>query len=335
MLSEKHPYFEHAEAKFWVAVDNGRPVARISAQIDQLATPNEQGKIGFFGMFESINDTALVRELFVQAEAWLKSKGCVSARGPFSLSINQESGLLVKGFDTPAFFMMGHAQPYYKDLLEACGYQKAKDLFAWFDETDFVHPPAMRRVIDRYADRICLRDLNTKQVDQELKLILSLFNEAWANNWGFIPFTEHEFMHMGKEMLQIVPANYFAIAEIDNEPAGFIVMLPNLNEITRDLNGKLLPMGIFKLLWRMRFNPPRSVRVPLMGVKQKYQNQMIGSALAFLLIGNIKKTALEKGIRTHEMSWVLEDNMRLNKILASLGGEQYKTYRIFEKVLLT
>lgn len=335
MLSAQHPFFEHAEAKFWVALQNGIPVARISAQIDQLAAPGEHGKIGFFGMFESINDESIAADLIEHAETWLQSKGCVSCRGPFSLSINQESGLLIKGFDTPPFLMMGHALPYYQDLLAAHGYRKAKDLYAWFDETDFVHPPAMRRVMQRYQDRIVLRDLNSKQIEHELKLMLALYNEAWANNWGFIPFTEKEFMHMGKEMLQIIPANYFSIAEIDGEPAGFIVMMPNLNEIIGDLNGNLLPTGVFKLLWRMRFAPPRSVRVPLMGIKQQYQNQMIGSALAFMLIGKIKKTALEIGITTHEMSWVLEDNTRLNKILASLGGQQYKTYRIFEKQLVT
>jgi GNAT superfamily N-acetyltransferase len=332
-LAPSNPYFEHAKVKFWLAYKGNQIVGRISAQVDQLATPVETGAVGFFGMFECDDDQAVADALLNEAEKWLHSQGCKVVRGPFNLSVNQESGLLIDGFTTPPFFMMGHAMPYYEQLLLAGHYKKAKDLYAWFDQTDFNHPPAMKRVIERYDDKITLRDFDLKNTRQELLMICNLFNEAWENNWGFIPITENEFLHMGKEMLQIIPANYFKIAEIDGQPAGFIVMMPNLNESIKDLNGKLFPTGLFKLLWRLKFSRPKSVRVPLMGIKQKYQNQLIGSALAFLLIGKVKEVALSEGIRTHEMSWVLEDNTRLNKILASLGGQKYKTYRIYEKVL--
>ena len=212
-------------------------------------------------------------------------------------------------------------------------YQKVKDLYAWFNHTDFQYPVVMQRLMQRYEKRVVIRDLNKKYLTQELKLMLEIFNDAWINNWGFVPFTEKEFLHLGKEMLQIFPPENFKIAEYDNEPVGMIVMLSNLNEVIKDLNGKLLFTGVVKLLWRLKFSPPRSVRVPLMGIKQKYQNQLIGSALAFMLIGKIQQTALKVGIKTHEMSWVLEDNDRLNKILESLGSRRYKTYRVFEKRL--
>ena len=312
---------------------DGVLVGRISAQIDQLAPESTSGLIGFFGFFECIDDANVALELLQNAEGWLKRHGCMLVRGPFSLSINQESGLLVEGFDTQPFVMMGHAKPYYQQLLIKCGYQKIRDLYAWFNHTDFQHPPVMQRLMQRYENRIAIRDLNKKFLKQELKLMLEIFNDAWTNNWGFIPFTENEFMHLGKEMLQLFPPEYFKIAEYDGEPVGMIVMLSNLNEVIKDLNGKLLFSGIIKLLWRLKFSPPRSVRVPLMGIRQKYQNQLIGSALAFMLIGKIQETALAVGITTHEMSWVLEDNTRLNKILESLGGHRYKTYRVFEKHL--
>lgn len=332
-LAPGNPYFEHAKVRFWLAYLEGQIVGRISAQVDQLAIPLAAGKVGFFGMFECLENQHVAHALFLTAEKWLQLQGCKVVRGPFNLSINQESGLLVDGFGTPPFFMMGHSAPYYEELVLANHYVKAKDLYAWFDQTNFEHPPAMKRVIERYDNKIKLRDFDKKNTKQELLLIRDLFNEAWEKNWGFIPITENEFLHMGKEMLQIIPVDYFKIAEIEGEPAGFIVMMPNLNESIKDLDGKLLPTGIFKLIWRLKFSPPKSVRVPLMGIKQKFQNQLIGSALAFMLIGKVKELALSQGISTHEMSWVLEDNTRLNKILASLGGEKYKTYRVYEKVL--
>ena len=329
LLAPNNPYFEHANARFWLATLNGILLGRISAQVDQLA----EQSVGFFGMFECIENTEIALALFTHAEEWLKTQGCNVVRGPFSLSINQESGLLVDGLDTPAFVMMGHAKPYYSNLLATCGYSKAKDLYAWFNKTDFQRPPAMQRLLRRYQNKVILRDLNKKKIKQELMLVLDIFNDAWINNWGFIPFTEKEFMHLGQEMLQFFPPEYFKIAEYDGDPAGMIVMLPNLNEIIKDLNGKLLFSGIFKLLWRLKFSPPNSGRVPLMGIKKTYQNQLVGSAIAFMLIGAMQDTMLENDIVTHEMSWVLEDNVRLNKILESLGGYRYKTYRVFEKQL--
>ena len=329
LLAPDNPYFEHASARFWLATLNGVVLGRISAQIDQLA----EQSVGFFGMFECIESSEIASELFAHAEDWLKAQGCTIVRGPFSLSINQESGLLIEGLDTPAFVMMGHAKSYYPKLLATCGYGKVKDLYAWFNETDFQRPPAMQRLLQRYQSKVVLRDLNKKKIKQELLLVLDIFNDAWTNNWGFIPFTEKEFMHLGQEMLKFFPPEYFKIAEYEGEPAGMIVMLPNLNEVIKDLNGRLLFSGIFKLLWRLKFSPPSSGRVPLMGIKKIYQNQLVGSAIAFMLIGAMQETMLENGIVTHEMSWVLEDNVRLNKILESLGGYRYKTYRVFEKNL--
>ena len=333
LLSPKHPYFEHAQVKFWLAFQNEKLVGRISAQFDELKSSSDSEIIGYFGMFECTQNLEVAQQLFGQAEKWLLQHGCKVIRGPFSLSINQESGLLVDGFDTPPYIMMGHAQPYYQELLTGCGYYKAKDLYAWFNQSEFTDPPAMLRLVSRYQERIVLRNVNKKQFDRDIKIMMDIFNNAWSNNWGFIPFTLKEFIHLGKEMLQLIPADHFKIAELDGEPVGMVAGLPNFNQITRDLNGKLLPFGFIKLLWRLKFSPPTTGRVALMGIKQQYQNQLIGSALAFLLIKEIKQVARNTGVTEHEMSWVLEDNTRLNKILESLGGKRYKTYRVYEKRL--
>ncbi len=333
LLSPKHPYFEHAQARFWIAYRGSEAVGRISAQFDQLKPLNESSSVGYFGMFECVNDYKVAKELFKAAEGWLDQYKVDVIRGPFNLSINQESGLLVDGFETSPYIMMGHARPYYEKLIEDNYYRKAKDLYAWFNQSEFKNPPAMQRLAERYEDRIMLRDVNKKHIARDIKIMMEVFNDAWANNWGFIPFTENEFVHLGNEMLQLIPASHFKIAEIDGEAVGMVAGLPNFNQIIKDLNGKLWVTGVFKLLWRLKFSPPTTGRVALLGIKQKYQNQLIGSALAFLLIGKIKEVAHDTGVIEHEMSWVLEDNQRLNKILESLGGSRYKTYRIFEKYL--
>ncbi len=333
LLSSKHPYFEHAQARFWIVYKDSKAVGRISAQFDQLKPLSDQESVGYFGMFECIDDIEIAAELFAQAEQWVASHQCALIRGPFSLSINQESGLLIDGFDKQPYIMMGHAKRYYQNLFDSNHYEKAKDLYAWLNKWDFENPPAMQRILKRYEKRIVLRDIDKNNIQADMKIMLDIFNDSWANNWGFIPFTENEFMHLGEEMLQLISPDHFKIAEFEGKPAGMVVGLPNFNEITKDLNGRLLPTGIFKLLWRLKFARPTSGRGALLGIKQEYQNHMKGSALALTLIGKFKEFAIEVGFKQHELSWVLEDNVRLNKILEGLGATQYKTYRVFEKRL--
>jgi hypothetical protein len=333
LLSPKHPYFEHAQARFWIAYKDGKAVGRISAQKDQLKPISDLESVGYFGLFECIDDAEIAGALFAQAEQWLVSHQCVLIRGPFSLSINQESGLLINGFESQPYIMMGHAKRYYQNLFERNHYQKAKDLYAWLNKWDFENPPAMQRILKRYEKRIVLRDIDKNNIETDMKIMLDIFNNSWADNWGFIPFTENEFLHLGNEMLQLISPNHFKIAEFEGKPAGMVVGLPNFNEIIKDLNGRLFPVGIFKFLWRLKFSRPASGRGALLGIKQEYQNHMKGSALALTLIGKFKEFAIEVGFQQHELSWVLEDNLRLNKILESLGATQYKTYRVFEKRL--
>ncbi|OUV63666.1 MAG: hypothetical protein CBC79_01295 [Gammaproteobacteria bacterium TMED119] len=332
-LSPKHPYFEHAEARFWLAFKDTQPVARISAQVDQLQARSDCDKVGCFGNFECIDDHQLAAQLFTAAENWLSDRGCQRVRGPFNLSINQECGLLLDNYAQPPTIMMGHSRPYYPALLEQQHYLKVKDLIAWWNRSDFEYTPAMQRLIDRYQARVEIRNIKPKQFSSDIESMLDIFNDAWINNWGFVPFTKNEFFHLGKELLQFFPARYFKIAEYQGQAVGMIALLPNINELISDLRGKLLPFGWLKLLWRMKFAPPKTARMALLGIKREYQNNMLGSAMVFMLMDQIRKEGLADGYYEHEMSWVLEDNERLNKMLKSIGGRPYKTYRLYEKVL--
>jgi hypothetical protein len=333
-LAQDNPYFQHAKVQLWVArCPKGNILGRISAQMDQLGPKMAGERVGSFGMFECINHRHVAYALLCTAQDWLREQGCTLVTGPFNLSINQESGLLVEGFDCPPYIMMGHALPYYPPLIEYAGFTKARDLYAWHIRSDFKHTPAITALQNKYCSRIRVRPINKKELERDLELFLDIFNDAWSENWGFIPFTRAEFHKLSEEILKIVPVDLFRIAELDGEAVGMIVMLPNFNEWIADLGGRLWPVGIFKLIWRLRFATPKTGRVALMGVKRSIQNSLAGSAVAFLLIVSLQQVVVPRGIQNVEMSWVLEDNHRLNKMLGSIGGYRYKTYRIYQKRL--
>ena len=334
-LHPKHPFFKHAKARFWLLKRDGQNIGRISAQVDQLAWQHDMPGMGFIGNFDCIDDVEVAKCLFSAAEVWLSENGCDQVRGPFSLSINQESGCLIDGFDTPPFPMMGHAMPYYQTLYEANGYAKAKDLYAWKSDADRSFPAAMQRILSQHKGRCVMRDFDRKHYKRDLLIMLDLFNDAWRKNWGFIPFTEEEFLLIGKEMMQIVPTDFIKFAEVEGKAAAFVAYIPNINSLIGDLKGKLFPFGFLKLLYRLRFAPAKSGRIALMGIRQEFQNSLMGSTLTFMLLHELHLSTVAKGYNTVEMSWVLEDNKRLNKVMQSTGGKRYKTYRVFEKKLMS
>lgn len=335
--ADKNPYFQHAEVKLWLACQNGKPVGRISAQVDQLVPKTHGIKTGHFGFFDCFEDQAIANALLDVAFEWLKSKGMVEIIGPFSLSINEETGMLVDGFDTPPSLMMGHAMPYYQTLIENYGLTKIKDVWAYYlDITKEALPPAIDKLVKRSLDNpaITLRKINMKNYEQDLKTILDIFNDAWTENWKFLPFTEAELNHAVKEMKLLIREDFTYIAEVDGVPQAMMVTLPNLNEIIADFNGRLLPFNIFKLLWRLKIKPDyKTVRVPLMGVRKDMQNSRIGGALAFALIEKCRENAIKAGCTHAELSWVLEENTRLSKMLETIGCWKYKTYRLFSQKL--
>ena len=332
-LTAHNPFFKHARWQAWTARYNGRLVGRVSAQIDRLYHDRHGQKVGYFGMLEAEDNTELFTTLLRTAENWLRDQGMQQVRGPFNLSINEECGLLTDGFDTPPYIMMGHARPYYARQVEAAGYAKAKDLLAYHIAADFEAPHIMTRLAEKAARRVSVRGLRRKQLRQELEILRDIFNDAWFNNWGFVPFTEAEFADIGELLTLLVDDDFVQIAEINGRPVAMIVALPNINEIIRDLNGRLLPFGWLKLLWRLKVRYPTTARIPLMGVRREYQHTRLGPALAFMVIDAVRPGVIRRGIRAVELSWILEDNDGMRNMIETLGGVVYKRYRIYEKDL--
>lgn len=331
-LSPKvNPYFQHAQWQAWTAWRGSQPVGRISAQIDSLHLDLHNDATGFFGMLDAEDNHETFNALIKTAENWLLERGIHRVRGPFNLSINEEMGLLVDGFDQPPVFMMGHALPYYSKHIEMAGYQKAVDTFAYMIAPDFEAPSIMQRLVAASANRVNVRPIDRKRFTEEIALLRDIFNDAWAENWGFVPFTVAEFDELGKNLRFLVDAELIQIAEVDGEAAAFIVALPNINEAIQGLDGKLFPLGWLKLLWRLKVRYPTTARVPLMGVRRKFQNTRLGPSLAFQVIDAVRKRLTSLGAKKIELSWILEDNAGMRNIIESIGGLAYKRYRVYER----
>jgi hypothetical protein len=332
-LSPKNPYFQHARAAFWTAWRGPVPVGRISAQVDRLHLERYRDNCGFFGFLEAEDNPETFAALLKTAETWLEKQGMRQIRGPYSLSINQECGLLIEGFETPPYIMMNHARPYYASHLEKLGYRKKKDLLAYLVEPWFKPPRAMTLATRRMAGRITTRRLDTRKIGSEMELLGDIFNDAWSGNWGFLPMTPAEIKQMGEELRYLVPRRGIIFAAVDGEPAGMIVGLPNLNEAIADLNGRLLPFGWTRLLWRLKVDYPESGRVALMGIRKKFQHGTLGAALAFTLIDQVRMHFCRMGVSEVEQSWILEDNEGMRKILEAIGSRISKRYRIYGRKL--
>ncbi|EMN8763422.1 N-acetyltransferase [Serratia marcescens] len=333
-LSKKNPGTDHIEWQAWVAKKQGKVVGRITAQIDALHRELHGEDTGHFGMIDAVDDPAVFSTLFTVAEEWLRSKGARKITGPFSLNINQESGLLVEGFDTPPSALMTHAKPYYAAQIAQQGYSEGIDLLAyWMKRTDLHFSPSLTRMMEQVRKKVTVRRLNRKRFREEMQVLREVFNSGWQHNWGFVPFTEHEFATMGDQLKFLVSDDMIHIAEVDGAPCAFIVGLPNINEAIADLQGRLLPFGWAKLLWRLKVSGVRTARVPLMGVRQEYQFSRIGPIIALLLIEALREPFAKRNIDALEMSWILETNTGMRTILERIGAVPYKRYRLYEKTL--
>jgi hypothetical protein len=326
----KNPYFQHAETQFWLARRDGRDVGRISAQIDRLVADPD---VGHFGMIAAEDDAEVFAALFAAAEAWLRERGKTRILGPFNLSINEETGLLVDGFDTPPVLMMGHDPRYSAPHIEALGYAKTKDLIAYLYDIDHELPAAARRKIDkRKPEALTVRTLDKQRYQEEFDMVTSIFNDAWSLNWGFIAFTQAEIAHMAKSLKPLIDPNCVAIVEMNGEAVGFGIALPNLNELVADFGGRLLPFNWIKLLYRL-WRGARTARVPLMGIRRSFSGSLAGGLAPFLIIDALRNGLRNKGVRQVELSWILEDNRAMRHVIESLGAHAYKTYRVYEKTL--
>lgn len=332
-FSKSNPFFEHGEWQAWIAYRNNQPVGRISAQIDQLHRQRYGADTGHFGLLESVNDKEVFAKLLQTAEKWLAERGTKHVSGPYNFSINQECGVLVSGFDTPPMVMMPHSPKWYGQLLEEQGYYPLKDLLAYLMKVDMEVPKIVRNLMGKFSERLRIRVLRRNQLKVEMEIIRSIFNDAWSDNWGFIPFTEAEFSELGSTFRFLLRDEYFQIVEVDGVPAAFMVALPNLNEIFAKLNGNLFPFGWFQLIKQVKFGRFRTGRIPLMGVRKQFRNTPLGATIAFMMVAAIRQLGLSRGFREVEVSWILEDNKSMRGIIEMAGNREYKRYRIFGKTL--
>jgi hypothetical protein len=329
----KNPFFAHAEGQLFLAFENGEPVGRISAHFDRLHLKRYADLTGNFGFLEAVDRQAVFNALLAAAENWLSGKGLRRIQGPFNFSINDECGLLVEGFDTPPAVMMGHARPYYGDRLMSAGYGKSKDLLAYHLD---MHKPLPRSLAGMLAKagnsgKLSVRPLSKRNLARDLKIIIDIFNDAWSQNWNFVPMTEAEVSNLGKVLRFLLDEEHVAIAVYDGDPAAMIVTFPDFNLMCRDLDGRILPLGWAKLLWRLKFRRHEAFRVPLLGVKQRYRSSPLGTILVLSVIDAANRFHRSRGTMRCEFSWVLEDNLPMRRLIEVVGAEPYKTYRIYEK----
>ncbi|MET0372781.1 MAG: N-acetyltransferase [Rhizorhabdus sp.] len=331
----RNPWYEHAESQLFLARRDGRVVGRISGQVDQLVLEHMGAGTGQWGMFEA-EDEETGRALIATAEDWLRGKGMTRSLGPFSLGIWDEPGLLVEGFDHPPMVMMGHNKAAYQGWVEAAGYKQVKDLYTYDLDPSKPFPLLVHRVVEsgRRNARIRIRNVDVSRFDEEATIILNILNDAWGENWGFIPLTDSEIAFAGKKLKPIVYGDMVRIAELDGEPVAFMMSLPDLNLALKKLNGRLFPFGWAKLLWWLRRKRFSQARVPLMGVVKRLQASRLASQLAFMLIGTIRDEVADKyGVTRGEVGWVLDDNEGMKSIAAAIDAKVNRVYRIYEKGL--
>ena len=337
---EKNPFFGHAAHQLFLARRGSKPVGRISAHIDRLAIelPREQGfgpGAGMFGYFDAEDET-VAHALLKRAEEWLASQGMNRAIGPISMSIWEEPGLLVKGQDHDPMIMMGHHPAIYREWIESAGYSRTKTLLTYDLDVTSDFPPLIRRIVQsgQRNDRITLRPVDVSRWDEEVETILAILNDAWSNNWGFVPFTNAEIAYAGKKLKPIIHPDLNLIAELDGKPVAFMLTFPDMNDVLRKVDGKLFPFGWFHILRWLRKPRRMGMRVPLMGVLRELHNSRLASQLAFMMISQIRDVAVDKyETRRAEIGWILDDNQGMMAIADAIQSTINREYAIFEKSL--
>jgi len=330
----KNPFFEHAEAEYFIAERNGEVVGRVAAISNRLHNETHGDKVGFFGFFECIDDQSVADALFEAAGNWCRALGHDILRGPASFSVNDECGLLVDGFETPPTIMMPYNPRYYIGLLERAGFTKAKDLWVYQGGTEEGYVPVPERLakateLIRQRQGITLRPLNLKDFQGEVERIKELYNSAWERNWGFVPMTEHEIDHLAEQFKPVVIPELVPMAEKDGKLIGFGIVLPDLNVVfRRNRSGRLLPV-ILPLLWALKAKRIRRARILLLGVAPVYQ----GKGVDAMLYHWIWTKSGERGIYWGEAGWILEDNPAMNAGLEKMTFRVYKTYRLYDRKL--
>ena len=320
-----------------LAVQDGQDVGRIAAFINPAHNAHSAANDGFFGFFDCLPEAALGKALLEAAESWLRERGAEKMIGPAQWSVNEECGLLIDGFDTPPVVMMPHGQPAYQAMIEGQGLKKATDMLAFQSELAAGYPrPKMTQAMCKSADRnkdIVIRPMRPSKFLDDVHIVMDVFNDAWSENWGFVPFNDKQIVHMAKEIKPIMFKEGLWVGEYKGEAIAYIWMIPDLNEAIRDLNGSILPFGWAKLLWRLKVAGVKQARIPLMGLRKEYHNTRTGLSIVAKLCETVFEAARQKGFTHCELSWILEDNPGMISICEQASATAYKTYRMYEKKL--
>ena len=328
--TKKNPFFENAEISLFVAVHNDKPAGRIAAIIDHRYNSFHGTKTGFFGFFEAIDNQSTADLLFRVTEDWLKDKGMENVLGPANPGMMDMIGVLVDGFDKYPAIMMSYNKPYYDALIKKSGYKKSVDLFTYIVSQKSVDRDRINRaeaIVKRRLPNLEIRPLDLKNLEKEVEIVRGIFNEAWQENWGFVPVTEEEFRHFANDLKMIVDTDFAHIAEVDGKPVAFSVALPDYNQVFKEMTGTLFPVGILKLLWYRR--KIDKLRTALMGVKKEYQ----GKGIDVLLHRETIQNGLIRGMDSSEIGWILESNVNMIRVAEKIGGHFEKRYRMYEKKL--
>ena len=329
---KKNPFFEHADGVVFTAHRGGKCVGRVTAQIDRDHLARYKDDVGFFGFIDTIDDAEVARELLARAERWLKDRGIKTVRGPFSLSINEEIGCLVEGFDAPPVLMTPHHRPYQGGLIEEAGYTKAKDVFGWRYEIGEPNARVKKAREDiRAMPEVTVRPISRKTVDRDVAMTLDIYNDAWSENWSYVPMSKREADKMAADLKLFLVPEITTLVLIDNEPAAVALALPNVNELISDLGGKLFPLGLPRLLYRLKVGGGRGGRLIILGIKKKFRLQRKYAALSLFLYAEMNEGGRRAGMTWGELGWTLEDNAAVNAGIRMMGAKKYKVYRLYEK----
>lgn len=330
-LSHKHPFWHHAEGIIFTAHRNNYCVGRCTAQIDREHLARYRDDVGSFGFFDTIDDPEVAFALMNAASQWLRERGMRRIRGPLSLSLNDEIGCLVDGFDMPPMIMMPHHLPYQGGLIEQSGLSKLKDLYAWRYVVGAIPARARKAHDDIDAmPEVKSRPVDMKNIDTELRTLIDVFNDGWSDNWGVVPYTEAEIAKQARDLKLIIDPRLSLIVTINDEPAAIAVAIPNVNEMIGDFGGKLLPLNIVKLMYRLKVQGPKTARLGLLGIRKKYRHQKRYAGLSTYMYAKMDQVGQRIGIDWGELSWTLEDNAPVNVAIKFMGGKIYKRYRLYE-----
>lgn len=329
-----NPFFRHGEAAFFLVYRGGEPIGRISAQINLAHLERHQDQTGHFGFFDCIDDLAAAKGLVDAAGAWLRQRDLIRMQGPFSLAINQEAGLLVAGFDQPPALMMGQARPWADSLLQACGLTKVVDLNA-YRMSPAQPPKRLERLADlaRGTESIRIRQLDMHRFGEEVQLVFEIFNDAWSDNWGFVPIGDTEVAAIAAAMRPIMRGKFGLIAEIDGVPAAMLVVLPDLNRVIKSFRGRLLPFNWARLAAAIYADRWKTARIPLLGIRKAYRKSPQAPAVLSLLVAEILALGRTYDLDWVEFSWVLETNREMVALAEMAAGPACKVYRVYEKAI--